>query len=67
MGDTYYISKINCAYCGKENNFVNAKEPFCEMGLAWQFEFGADFVCEYCKRKNKIVQEFKSVKLKKSN
>ena len=64
MSDTYFIEKINCAYCEKENNFVNEEEPFCEMGLAWQFEFGANFVCEHCKRKNKIEQEFRAVKVR---
>jgi len=67
MGDTYFIEKINCVSCGKTNNFVNDKEPFCEMGLPHQSEFGADFICEYCKKRNKIVMHFKAVTAKNQN
>ena len=59
MSDTYFIPKIKCAHCGKENNFVK-EEAFSEMGLAWHFDFDCDFVCDHCKKKNKIKMEFKA-------
>ncbi|MDP2741625.1 MAG: hypothetical protein Q8O66_03010 [bacterium] len=64
MGDTYFIKKINCVHCGKINNFINKKEMFAEMGLPFQFEFGSDFVCAYCRKKNKIIMDFRTVKSK---
>ncbi len=65
MGDTYFIQKLNCAYCEKENNFVKEKEMFSEMGLLFQFDFDIDFICQFCKKKNVVIQEFKTVKSKK--
>ncbi|OGZ78175.1 MAG: hypothetical protein A2358_02390 [Candidatus Staskawiczbacteria bacterium RIFOXYB1_FULL_37_44] len=62
MTDTYYIKKLNCAHCGKENNLVNKKEMFYEIGLPYQFGFGNDFVCKFCKQRNEVEMEFKAVK-----
>ena len=67
MSDTYFIGKINCAHCGKINNFINEKEMFAEMGLPFQSEFGADFICLYCRKKNKIIMEFRAVKTEAKN
>lgn len=67
MSDTYFIGKIKCAYCEKINNFINEKEMFAEMGLPFQFEFGADFICAYCRKKNKIIMDFKTVKTEAKN
>ena len=65
MSDTYYIKKLNCAYCGEENNLVNKKEMFYEMGLPYQSQFSASFICQFCQNKNKVEMEFKAVKSKK--
>lgn len=65
MSDTYFVDKIKCAYCDKENNFMGTDEISGELGLPWQFEFGAEFVCKYCKKNNKVEQNFKAVKTKK--
>ena len=74
MGDTYYISKINCAYCGKENDFVDKDIDEGEIslsalypGIGWTSEFGAEFICEFCKKKNKVNMEFRAVKTRKSS
>lgn len=64
MTDTYYIKKLNCVYCGKKNNLVNKKEMFYEIGLPYQSGFSSDFVCKFCKEKNKVEMEFKAYKSK---
>lgn len=65
MGDTYFIRKIKCAYCGKMNNFEDIDEFF--RGLPYNFEFGQNFICEYCNNKNKIIMDFTAVKFRKEN
>jgi len=69
MGDTYFIEKINCAYCGKENNLGkdDSGYEFASLypGIGWTSEHGADFVCEFCKKRNEIKMEFRAVKTKK--
>ena len=64
MSDTYFLEKLNCAYCGKENDFDEG-ENFCPYpGIAYTFEDGAEFVCRFCKNKNKVVMDFKTTKTK---
>ncbi|MFH1968446.1 MAG: hypothetical protein ABIJ84_03610 [bacterium] len=65
MTDTYYIRKLNCAYCGRKNNLVNKKEMFYEIGLPYQAGFGNDFICKFCGKKNEVKMEFIATKLKK--
>ena len=62
MGDTYFIKEVKCAYCSKMNNFEDIDEFF--RGLPYQFEFGSDFVCKYCKKKNEVIMDFIAVKTK---
>jgi hypothetical protein len=73
MGDTYFIDKLNCVYCEKENNFIcsDSKEDEVTLaslypGIGWTSEQGAEFVCESCKKKNKVKMEFIAVKTIKS-
>jgi hypothetical protein len=65
MGDIYYIKEIKCVYCGKTNNFENVEELY--SGLPYKDEFGADFICEYCKKKNKVVMNFTTTKINKKS
>lgn len=62
MGDTFFINNIKCAYCGEDNNFE--EEGLGYSGLAYTFEFGAEFVCDNCKKKNRIIMDFVAVKYK---
>lgn len=62
MSDIYFISKIKCAYCGKINHLKNLDER--GIGLPYKTEFGADFVCKYCKKKNEIIMDFIAVQAK---
>jgi len=62
MGDTYFIKNIKCAYCGKENDFEEEAIKFGHLGLPYTFEFGGEFVCEKCKKKNRVVTDFIAVK-----
>jgi hypothetical protein len=62
MSDTYFIREIECAYCGKINNFENVDEF--SIGLPYDFEFGQEFICKYCNKENKVVMEFVAVKIK---
>ena len=64
MTDTYYIKKLNCAYCGKENNLVKKNVMFEEMGFPYQFGFDNDFICKFCNEKNKVKMEFITEKIK---
>jgi len=68
MGDTYFIGKINCAYCGKKNDFSNddGDEFSFYPGTAYNSEYGGDFICKFCKKKNIIIREFKAIKNKKN-
>ena len=59
MSDTYFIAKIECGHCGKENNFIK-EEAFSEMGLGWQFDFENNFICDHCKKENNIIMDFKA-------
>jgi aspartate carbamoyltransferase regulatory subunit len=65
MGDTYFIKEIKCAYCGKMNNFEDVDEFF--RGLSYSFEFGQDFICKYCNKKNKVIMDFVAIKVKSKN
>lgn len=66
MGDTYFIAKINCAHCGKENNFDdNENEMSLYPGIAYTFEAGGHFTCKFCKKKNDIIQKFETVKARR--
>ncbi len=63
MGDRWNL-KLHCAFCGKlnpkqiknpdywEDNFIYYA-PTCEV---------KDFKCDYCGKKNKIVEDFKAAK-----
>ena len=63
MGDTYFIDKLNCAYCGKENDFDCENSGISLYpGIGWTSEHGTDFVCDFCKKKNKVKMEFIAVK-----
>ena len=62
MGDTYFINKIKCAHCGKVNNFEADEWGF---GLPYAFEFGQEFICEYCKKQNKVIMDFVAAKTQK--
>lgn len=64
MGDTYFIENIACAYCGENNNFEEEAMAFGSSGLPYTFEFGGEFVCENCKKKNTIKMDFIAVKPK---
>lgn len=66
MGDTYFIKKIKCVYCGEINDFKEEAVAFGSSGLPYTFEDGGEFICENCKKKNKIKMEFVSVKSKSS-
>jgi len=61
MGDTYFIDKIKCAYCDKVNNFEADEWGF---GLPYTFESGHEFICEFCKKKNKVVMDFATIRMK---
>ncbi len=65
MGDRYYI-KLDCAYCGKENP-KSKNDRFWEDGYLYYAESSGftTFKCDYCGRKNKIIMDFKAVKLDK--
>jgi phage FluMu protein Com len=65
MSDTYFIRKIKCAHCGKMNNFENLDEVYPD--LPYKDEFGMDFVCKYCKKKNEIIMDFLAVNPKTKN
>ena len=66
MGDTYFITELNCAYCGKENDFDHDNDGFSFYpGMAYDHEFGASFICQFCKKKNKVKMEFIAVKTRK--
>jgi hypothetical protein len=75
MGDTYFIDKLNCAYCGKENNFIDDDCEDGEIslsalypGIGWNSEQGAEFVCEFCEKKNRVKMEFRAIEaIKPSN
>ena len=60
MGDTFFIQKLKCAYCGKANNF-SKKEDF-YSGLAFHSELGGGFVCCFCQNENKVVMDFYATK-----
>jgi len=62
MGDTYFIKKINCAHCGAENDFEKEAAESGFLGLAYTFEFGADFICKKCNKKNQVKMDFVVVK-----
>ncbi len=62
MGDTYFIKNIKCAYCGEDNDFGKEAMESGHVGLPYTFEFGGEFVCEKCKKKNEIVMDFIAVK-----
>jgi hypothetical protein len=62
MGDTYFIKKIKCAYCGMNNNFEREAAESGFLGLPYTFEFGADFICKKCSKKNAIKMDFVAVK-----
>ncbi len=62
MSDTYYIKNLTCAYCGKDNDFEEESAKFGNVGLPYAFEFGGEFVCNGCKKENKIVMDFVAVK-----
>jgi len=67
MSDTYYIKHLKCAYCGENNDFEkNATGPWYEWyaSLPYSPEFGAEFVCEKCGEKNKVMMEFVAAKSK---
>ena len=61
MGGRYWI-QLKCAYCGKLNNGENG------MGVYYAESSNfTDFFCEFCKKKNKIVMNFESEKIKVRN
>lgn len=62
MGDTYFIKNIECVYCKNDNNFIEEASMFGNPGLPFTFEFGSEFVCEDCKKKNQIVMKFVAIK-----
>lgn len=64
MGDTYFIKNIKCAYCGEENDFEEEAMESGHIGLPYTFEFGGEFVCEKCNKKNRIVMDFIAIKSK---
>ena len=64
MGDTFFIKNIKCVYCGEDNNFEEKDMGLGYSGLAYTFEFGAEFVCKNCKKKNRIIMDFVAVKYK---
>ncbi len=64
MGDTYFIKNTKCAYCAKNNDFVEEAMKSGHVGLPYTFEFGGEFVCNKCKEKNEIVMDFVAVKSK---
>ena len=51
MGDRYHLI-LKCAWCEKENDCIYADE------------WGEEFTCEFCKKKNKIIINFKTKKFK---
>ena len=67
MGDTYFIKKLNCAYCGAENDFEEKAMKFGHVGLPYTFEFGGEFVCEKCHQKNEIAMNFIAVEHSRTN
>lgn len=66
MGDTYFIKNLKCAYCGEKNDFGKEVSVLGYIGLPYTFEIGGEFICDKCKKKNKIVMDFVAVKSKKS-
>ncbi|MEK7581851.1 MAG: hypothetical protein AAB488_00770 [Patescibacteria group bacterium] len=68
MGDTYFITELNCVYCGKENDFDHDDDGFSFYpGIAYSSDFETTFICQFCKKKNKIKMEFRAVKTRKSS
>lgn len=64
MGDTYYIKNIRCAYCKNDNNFEEEAMTYGSLGLPFDHEFGSKFVCENCKKNNRIRMDFVATKSK---
>ncbi|MEK7653097.1 MAG: hypothetical protein AAB358_01265 [Patescibacteria group bacterium] len=62
MGDTYFIKSIKCVYCGENNDFEEEATKSGYVGLPYTFEFGGEFVCEKCNKKNEIIMNFVAVK-----
>ena len=50
LGDRYQLI-LKCAWCGKDNDVYYAES--CEQ---------TDFICDYCKKKNKISLIFETIK-----
>jgi len=66
MGDTYFITELNCAYCGKENDFDHDDDGFSFYpGMAYSSDFETTFICQFCKKKNKVKMKFIAVKTRK--
>jgi hypothetical protein len=63
MGDRYHL-KLDCAYCGKENpkpvDSDNWEDEFIYYAPSSGF---TTFKCDYCGKKNGIVNPIRAVKL----
>ena len=62
MSDTYFIKNLQCAYCGENNDFEEDAMKSGHVGLPYTSEFGGEFVCDKCKKKNDVVMNFVAVK-----
>lgn len=61
MRDRIFIQNLKCAYCDKPNNPDGG--DFSPDGVYYAPSSGVDtFLCEYCRKENKIVESFKAVK-----
>ena len=61
MSDTYFIKNLRCAYCGENNDFEKDAMRYGHAGLPYTSEFGGEFVCDKCKKKNDVVMNFVAV------
>ena len=61
MSDTYFIKNLRCAYCGENNDFEEDAMKSGHVGLPYTFEFGGEFVCDKCKKKNDVGMNFVAI------
>src|SRR3989338_7499658 len=61
MSDTYFIKNLQCAHCGENNDFEEEAVKSGHIDLPYTSEFGGEFVCDRCKKKNEVVMDFVAV------
>ena len=67
MGYKYYLI-LKCAYCGKKNPKPGDDDTFWQADYIYYTENldSTTFKCDYCKKKNKIIMDFRAEKIKNS-